>query len=309
MHVVAVPDERYGEEAGAVISWKAGIDEARAKRRLKCALHFGTRFVSSYETPKYITSLPKDVLPMTSTGKVQRSILKSQLPYERFESIFGLVKMPERRFTVLHRYSYDLYKQCWWELAPERVQYEKDISKHLIILAADAKDRILGQISVIRTSLSEKELLKKKYAELLSPDVLDREGNALVCISICNADYKPKPVPEVARIPSEDEVRKYLADGHDPVMKFHEKPKGGLAEGAKLIDVIPNGRQEDKSSLGYNMLLKYPSPKENVAITEGSPISNQLIEVVLLLAHDLGIKNVYAYSRPGGLASYLSAKT
>jgi len=56
------------------------------------------------------------------------------------------------------------------------------------------------------------------------------------------------------------------------------------------------------------MLLKYPEPINDIHLTEGAPISNQLIEAVLLLAHDLGINSVYAYSRPGALASYLSTK-
>ena len=56
------------------------------------------------------------------------------------------------------------------------------------------------------------------------------------------------------------------------------------------------------------MLVKYPSPTDDVAISNDAPVSNQLIEVVLTLAKDLGIENVYAYSRPGGFASYLSKK-
>lgn len=119
VHVVAVPDERYGEEAGAVISWKDGINVDAAKRKLKTALLLGSPYISAYETPKYIASLPVNELPMTSTGKVQRSVLKSQLPYEKFESIYGLSKTSEYRFTVLHRYSrwgapsYELHKKCW----------------------------------------------------------------------------------------------------------------------------------------------------------------------------------------------------
>ena len=84
--------------------------------------------------------------------------------------------------------------------------------------------------------------------------------------------------------------------------------EGGQGEGAHLIDVIAGGRMKDASSLGYTMLLKYPEPVDDIAISEGAPVSNQLIEIALLLAHDLGIKHVYAYSRPGALASYLSTK-
>ncbi len=317
VYVVAVADERYGEEIGAVICWKEGtlrpgsgqVDEVRAKRRLKLALLFGTPHLSAYETPKYITSLTLEELPMTSTGKVQRSVLKTTLPYEKFESIFGLLKTPTQRFTVLHRFSrwaqpsYDLYKQCWGELSPERIEYEKDIPKHLVVLAADAKDNLLGQIAIVRTGLSADKLLKTKYDQLLTQDVLNAEGNALVCISICSADYKQKPIPVVSRTPSIDEVEKYLPN--DPVMRFHQKPKGGQSSGAELVGLIPQGRPEDKSSLGYNMLLKYPAPS-GITITHDAPISNQLIEMALLVAQDLGVQNVYAVSRPGGLATYIA---
>ena len=63
---------------------------------------------------------------------------------------------------------------------------------------------------------------------------------------------------------------------------------------------------EDKSSLGYNMLLKYPRPINDVKIAGKGPVSDQLIEVVLSITKDLELRDVYAYSRPGGLASYIS---
>jgi len=310
VHVVSVPDDRYGEEAGAVISWRSDADVDAAKRRLKSALLFGTPHLSAYETPKYITALPLEDLPKTSTGKVQRTILKSTLPYETFESIYGLVKTPEYRFTTLHRYSrwlapsHELCKLCWGELAPDKRQYEKDVPKQLIILAAHPDDSLAGQIALIRTSLSAEELLKTTYAELLTPKALDPQGNSFVCISICSADYKPKPIPDVSTAPDEKTVLHYLPQ--DPVLKFHQKAKGGQAIGAELVGLIPGGRPEDKSSLGYNMLLKYPAPSGDINITAGAPVSNQLIEAVLLLAKDIGIENVYAYSRPGGLAMYLA---
>ncbi|MDO8522617.1 MAG: class I adenylate-forming enzyme family protein [bacterium] len=334
VHVVSVPDERYGEEAGAVISWKEGVDVEVAKRRLKLALVCGTPYLSAYETPKYITSLTVEKLPTTSTGKVQRTILKKQLPYERFESIYGLWKTPEYRFTVLHRYSrwvsesYELYNYCWKPLVAERSAYEKDIPKQIIILAVDrlqvpiptyrpGADRVAGQIALIRTDLSGDELLRTTYDELLTPNVLAPQGKNIVCISICSADYKPRPVPIVAQMadgvgigtcrrPDEKAVLAYIPQ--DPVFRFHQKPKGGLTEGAHLVGLIPNGRPEDKSALGYNMLLQYPEPKGDLRISDDAPVSQRLIEAVLVLARDAGIENVYAYSRPGGLASYISKK-
>src|SRR3989338_6682654 len=278
VHAVAVPDERYGEEIGAVVSWKPArttgvaqsggkdVDQLNAKRRLKCALLFGTPYLSAYETPKYLSALPVEELPMTSTGKVQRSVLKEKLSYERFESIYGLIKTPYYRFTALHRYSrwvsssYELYNQCWAPLTAERNEYEKNIPKQLIILAAEPDDHLAGKIEVIRTNLSADALLRTTYAQLLSPDVLDPQGKALVCISICSADYKAKSIPDVSVIPDEKIVREYLPQ--DAVFKFHQKPKGG-GGGAELVGIIPQGRPEDKSSLGYNMLLKYPAPSGN----------------------------------------------
>ena len=309
VHAVAVPDERYGEEIGAVVSWKKGTKEAGAKRRLKCALLFGTPHLSAYETPKYLSALPVEELPMTSTGKVQRSVLKDKLSYEQFESIYGLIKTPRYRFTALHRYSrwvpasYGLYNQCWAPLTAEQSAYEKNIPKQLIILAARPDESLAGQIAVIRTNLSADALLRTTYAQLLSPEVLDPQGKALVCISICSADYKAKPIPDVRAVPDENTVREYLPQ--DAVFKFHQKPKGG-GGGADLVGIIPEGRPEDKSSLGYNMLLKYPAPSEHVAIADDAPVSNQLIEAVLVVAKDIGVRDVYAYSRPGGLASYLA---
>ena len=187
----------------------------------------------------------------------------------------------------------------------ERGAYEKNIPKQIIILAADSEEKVAGQIALVRTDLSGDELLKIKYDELLTPKVLSPQGKHIVCISICSADYKPRPVPEVRKIPSEKEVLAYIPQ--DPVFKFHQRPKAGLSEGAHLVGLIPNGRPEDKSSLGYNMLLQYPEPQGALRIHDDVPVSVRLIEAVLVLAHDAGLKNVYAYSRPGGLARYLTS--
>ncbi len=311
-YVVGIPDARYGEEVGAVICWKKALDEENAKRRLKCTLIFGTPLISAYETPKYISSILPENLPTTSTGKVQRTILKNKVPFDQFEPIEALIKTGAYKFLVLNPQSpyvsaaHELYNNCWQPLVVEKDKYKKDINKQFILIAIDKKDKIAGQIALIRTDLRERELLNTKHDKLLTPEVSHPQGKAFVCVSICSAGFKPKPVPSVTRIPDAGEVEKYLLAGDDPVYNFHQKLKGGQSDGAKLIGVIPNGRPEDKSSLGYTILLKYPVPPENVMITNEAPVSNQLIEAVLLIARDIGIKEVYAYSRPGGLAAYVS---
>ncbi|OGZ00751.1 MAG: hypothetical protein A3B13_00780 [Candidatus Liptonbacteria bacterium RIFCSPLOWO2_01_FULL_45_15] len=311
-YVVGIPDTRYGEEVGVVICWKKDVNEEIAKRRLKCALVFGTPLISAYETPKYISSILPEDLPTTSTGKVQRTILKNKMPFAQFEPIDTLVKTGAHKFLILNPQSpyvsasHELYNNCWQPLVMEKDKYKKDIGKQFIIIAVDGQNKIAGQIALIRTNLGEQELLHTKYDKLLTPEVSHPQGKAFVCISICSAGFKPKPVPSVVRVPDAEEVKKYLLAGNDPVYNFHQKTKGGQSEGAEFIDVIPNGRPEDKSSLGYTMLLKYPAPPENISIMNETPVSNQLIEAVLLIARDIGIKDVYAYSRPGGLAAYVS---
>ncbi len=231
---------------------------------------------------------------------------------DSLEPIESLIKAPAYKFIALNPQSpylsasHELYNNCWQPLVVDGEKYKKDINKQFILVAVDSQDKIAGQIAIICTDLSDQALLKTTYDKLLTPAVSNPHGKAFACISICSAGFKPKPIPAVAKIPNAKKVEKYLLDGNDPVYNFHQKLKGGQSEGAKLIGVIPNGRPEDKSSLGYTMLLKYPAPPENVKITDEAPVSNQLIEAVLLIANDIRIREVYAYSRPGGLASYFS---
>ena len=312
VYVVGIADDRYGEEVGAVICWKEGIDEISAKRRLKFTLLSGTPFLSAYETPKYITSISAEELPTTSTGKVQRTILKKKISPEQFESVHSLLRNAAYRFEILDPQSahvsasHELYNHCWTPLVVNIGKYKKDIHKQFVLVAVDGQDNVAGQIAFVRTDLDDEALLKKAYDDLLKPNVSKPAGKAFVCVSICSAGFKPKEIPSVTKVPDAEAVKRYLLEGNDPVFNFHSKTKGSQTSGAELVGVIPGGRPEDKSSLGYTMLLKYPAPTENTAVTNEAPVSNQLIEAVLVLAKDMGIKDVYAYSRPGGLASYIS---
>lgn len=311
VYCVGVPDDRYGEEVGAVVCWKEGADAARAMRRLKLTLLSGTDVLSAYETPRYLATVAAESLPLTSTGKVQRTVIKSRIEKGQFESVYDIAQTPRYRFVLLSprspyvAASHALYNHAWQPLTTDIATYTRDIGREWIIMAVDADGKLAGQIATIRTDLSADEILKTPYADLFAPRALSARGKVLVCISICSAEYAPKPVPQVRAIPDANEVRAYLASGSDPVMRFHAKPKGGFERGASLVDVIPGGRPEDASALGYNMLVEYPAPS-GVAITDGAPVSNQLIEAALLIAEDLGLANVYAYSRPGGLAAYVA---
>lgn len=278
-YCLGVVDDRYGEEVAALICFKEGADEQSAMRRLKFTLLCGTPLLSAYETPKYLLSLPASELPVTSTGKVQRIILKEKTKREQFESLYELFKTRSHTFIVIApqspyvQASRALHNHCWQPLTMDAAAYKKYLGDYITLAAIDAQEKIAGQISF-------------SYAE-----------NRLTCVSICSAAFKPRAVPKVRTSPSPEFVRAYLLGGHDPVMNFHQKL------GAELVEVISGGRSDDASALGYTMLLRYPSGA--VTLSPDAPVSHQLIGAVRTLAAEAGGR-VYAISRPGGLAAYLA---
>ena len=278
-YAVGVEDKRYGEEVGAAIVWKDGVDALSAMRRLKLALISENSLLSAYETPKHLASLRAEALPTTSTGKIQRVILKKILDGAT-DSLYQLLSTREFAFTVIDpqspraEASRTLYNHCWQPLRKDEREYKKYLGDYMTLGAIGNGDALAGQIS------------------------FSYQDNAITCVSICSATFKPKLAPGVAEAPDTETVKKYLLEGHDPVMNFHTKL------GAELVEVTPGGRPADKSACGYTMLLRYPTA-QNPHITKGAPVSQQLIELVRLLATDTGAE-MYAVSRPGGLARYLA---
>ncbi len=276
-YVTGVYDVRYGEEIGAVIVLKENADAPGALRRLKLALLVGNEILSAYETPEHFAIVKRYELPMTSTGKVQRTVLK-EIFDGKFESLYELMSNAEFRFIAVPPHSpfaetsRSLYNHCWRPLTKTLQEYKQYLGEYLTLGAIDTNGALAGQISFFY------------------------KDKKIICVSICSARFKPKLVPSVRETPSAAFVRQYLLAGSDPVMNFHHK------QGAELIEVTPGGRPADKSSLGYTMLLYYPPTK----ITElGGSVSNQLIQAVRILARDVSA-DVYAISRPGGLAAYVS---
>ena len=283
-YVVGADDPRYGEEVGAALVWKDGVGPESALRALKLKLLAGSDALSAYETPQYFATLRAEDLPATSTGKVQRTVLRTQCK-EKFEPLQELVHSNEFRFIAIPPQSpfasasHALYNHCWGPLIKTTAEYKKYLAEYVTLGAVDknlpdgkAGGALAGQIS------------------------FSYKDNKITCVSICSAAYKPKTVPEVAEMPDAEAVKKYLLEGRDPVMNFHTKL------GAQLVEVTPGGRPEDTSALGYTMLLHYPQIK---GVTFYGPVSNQLIQAVCMLAGDAGA-DVYAISRPGGLAAHLA---
>ena len=279
-YVIGVDDTRYGEEIGAVVVWKGDVESERAEHRLKLALLAEHEILSAYETPRYLAVVHASGLPMTSTGKVQRTVLKKNLK-GKMGSVYELAHSNTFRFVVIPpqspfaEASHALYNHCWQPLMKNKKEYKRYLSEYLTLGAIDAAGALAGQVS------------------------FSYDGKRLTCVSICSASFKPKSVPEVTEIPGTEYVRKYLLAGNDPVMNFHRK------FGAELVEITPDGRPEDRSSLGYTILLRYP-PIETKELD--GPVSNQLMQAVRILAGDVGA-DVYAVSRPGGLASYIHRTT
>lgn len=278
-YVVGVEDARYGEDVGAVIVWKPDLDAEVAMRTLKLRLLTGSPALSSYESPLALHTLPQDELPMTSTGKVQRMELKARkFPFEPVTGLFGTAT---HRFSIITPHSplaeasRALHNHCWQPLTLEPGAYQAYLKKYWTLAAVRDDGRLDGQIS------------------------FSVESDRLTCVSICSARFTPKPVPEVAESPAPELVREYVLSGKDPVMNFH------ASLGASLVEVIPNGRPEDRSALGYTMLLSYP-PSDARTLPDG-PVSQQLIAAARIIGRDLGLP-VFALSRPGALAAHLAEK-
>lgn len=316
-YVIGVDDKRCGEEVGAVVCWKKGINVEKAKTSLKYKLIQGSKHISFYESPQYIASFEPQNLPMTSTGKIQRSILKNKINSEDFEQTSLIYKNSNYRFFYLLTNSlyfteaFNLYNYCWDPLRLETDEFKKQIKNGSAIIVLDNNNKVKGLILLVRTGISEETLSSISYSKLISlgqKSVASGNRDSFVCIAICSSNYKPYDIPKINTKPTAEDVKKYLFSGHDGVYNFHTKAKGGLDNGAKLAAILPNARPEDKSSLGFNMLMKYPKIDKSIKINEDAPISVQLIEVVMWLAWNIDVKTVYAFSRPAGLAKYLSQK-
>lgn len=312
-YVIGLPNRRSGEEVAAVIVWK-DVDIQKAKINLKYNLAKGVKNISQFESPQFIATIKSSNLPMTSTGKVQRSLIKRDIPLNVFESIYLVAETDELRFIQLSSHSeylklaFDLYNYCWDPLTLKFNNFTAALGNQIMIAALDKEDKVSGLVSFVKSDLTEKQLSSISYDQLISLKP-NNTGKSFICVSICRSNYKKREIPKLTLKITSDEVKKYLQANLDGVYNFHLKPKGGFKKGADLISLIPNGRPEDKSSLGFNMLLKYPKIDQDVVINPNSSVASQLIEVVMFLARQIDVENVYAFSRPAGLAKNLAEKT
>ncbi|MEK7115087.1 MAG: fatty acid--CoA ligase family protein, partial [Patescibacteria group bacterium] len=240
--VIGVPDRRFGEEIAAIICWK-GVSIKKAKAYLKYKLAKGIKAINRYEIPKYITTIDAQDLPITSTGKVQRSLIKNKISMEVLEPVNLVAKTNKHKFILLAKDSlkikeaFALYNYSWDPLIISFDKFGELISNTTTIMAIDKDAKIKGLITFMRLDETKNKLSNSTYSKLVhlqEKNITDNNGDSLVCISICGPNYREEPIPSVKKVPTVEEVKEYLSMGKDGVYNFHAKPKGGFDKGASL---------------------------------------------------------------------------
>ena len=319
VYVIGLKDERYGEEVGALVCWKQGNEEEN-ELKLKYQLTNPLESLVPFEVPKYIKSIKAEELPMTSTGKVQRSVIKATILQSEFTKTSLFAKNETHEFLRLTqedrpllKEALELYNRCWQPLVLDEKTFLEQ-AQNGVVMAALGKDRkVEGLITFLRISKGEEELKTSTYRKLTDNFTLknnETEGDTIVCVSVCSAAYvPPSQIPQKGdtSAPTQKEMQEYLESGKDLTYNFHKKPKGGML-GAELVSLIPEGRPEDPFALGYNMLMSYPLRDAKSAIhpNANSSVAVQVIEAAMSIAQSLGVQKLYVYSRPAGAFQYFS---
>ena len=299
------PHARLGEEIAIVCQ---GNDCTRLQgditnRRVTC--------LSPDEVPKVIISIDRDSLPKTSTGKIQRSLIKQQFGDQARVENLTIATTSEIIFRLIDSTEIELLQEAtrihnsrWPDALSTSFDKMKSKARNGFIIGAFKGEKLIGTISgllVKRKDIENEEPYTQTWSGITHNGTFtnnDRTSDCVVCTAITIKSSKPKEnAPEDVVELSPEEALKHIRE--DPVMKFHQKNKAGL-EGGNIIQIIPHGRKEDTQSLGYNVLLEYNVTKEPV-ITHTASFGTQLLEAALLYAHMLGRKSVIAYSRPSSL--------
>ncbi|MDA1337298.1 MAG: class I adenylate-forming enzyme family protein [bacterium] len=321
VYVIGVDDRRFGEEVGAVVCFKKSEKSVEKLKTQLAHQIISSKEFPDFEKPKYIGVIEEFFIPRTTTGKVQRAVIKKNMAESALEQITLVAKNNEYIFFRLikdeKRYmkqAFTLFNYCWQPMRIDEDTFASHVENGIVIIGVDTKDNVAGLISFIKTSLKEEEIAKLSYQELTGDVTLktnQEEGDKIVCVSICSNSAKPQEIAEgsTPKSPLPEEMEAYLLAGADLVYNFHQKPKGG-AEGATLVALLPQARPEDTLSLGYCMLLKYPElVLSKVIEPDGkASLAVQLMESAMHVASHMDILKVYAFSRPSGAYKYFTQK-
>ena len=216
---------------------------------------------------------------MTSTGKVQRVKLK-----QMFAECYAISETKNYIFRRLAIEEAGLIEQArqihnigWQPLVSSKNEWGEELAKKFLIGAINKTNGELD--GYVRC---------QEQGKVIKADALSVKGKSF-------SQKFPKKLP---RLPVK-EVKTYLKENIDPVVKFHKQPKAGLKFGARILKVISQARPGDLPALGFGVLMEYPSLKtEKPAIIIGASLGQQLIETVLIFAKKQNVNSVQVLTRP-----------
>ncbi len=307
--VVGYPDARMGEEIAAVIVIKDGYEKSELEKDI---LKGPTAQLTKYEIPKKVFFVSE--LPKTSTGKIQRVETKSWVSKWLSQKGALDVRIIRPEETEILKKATEINNQGFKDVHSKWEDFQKRAQSGTLFGVFNDKGDVLGTLSCVQMKMSDLEKIKT-WDEVTASGTLqnnDPKGDSLVCVAI---SVKRTPREEPAEEKADEEklqelakkqIEDYVKSGKDHVLNFHAKSKGGVL-GATFWKILENGRKEDKESMGYNVLLKYPQINQDTEITNESDASPsfRLMEEAFLTAQRKGIKKIIAFSRPGGFRKYL----
>ncbi len=328
-------DSRMGEDVAAVIYFKQGFPEERRKGMLNQIIEdgrLGKLGISRYEAPQKVFEA-KEELPKTSTGKIKRvevkEMVKDWMKDEKAKNYYCRL-IGNNEENILSKAVEINNKR--WNIKSNFLEFKERAKNGYLTGVFDDEGNLYGTLSALQIG-EEKMNNISTWNELTGNGTLntnDTNGDVLLCVAIYvdmkdvagNKFTSENPLVN-ALLNNEWEnnlryknaieflgksvIENYVKTNLDNVIRFHRKPKGGFDKGGEVIKILPNGRTEDRDSLHYNVLIKYPeiTDKTNIIKSKASP-SVLLIEHVLTLAKEKKCKKVMAFSRPAQFKFYLA---
>jgi long-chain acyl-CoA synthetase len=301
--VVGYADERMGEEVAAVIVSQDDLSE----RIVQQGQLGNIEGLSKYEAPSRVI-MAKEELPKTSTGKIQRVLVKEMIPQEKQVHFYTRLIAAEEN-TVLARALEINNKR--WDVPSDIAEFEQRAKNGYSIGAFDSEGEVQGTLSALQVSSEDLEKVAT-WDEVTGRGTLnthDSNGEVMLCIAITVNDTSVAgtvPATEVSQEAADAAIEEYLKTDLDNVIRFHRKPKGGMAKGAEVIKILPQGRPQDKDAMGYNVLVEYPALPKNITRSKNASPAVLLIEHAMMLAKEKGCKRVVAFSRPAQFRLHLA---
>ncbi|MBI3379627.1 acyl--CoA ligase [Candidatus Gottesmanbacteria bacterium] len=321
--VIGYPDTRMGEEIAAVIIPKKELADKAINNLIRKILLGNQKKllqnISNYESPKRVFTLKE--LPKTSTGKIQRVIVKkmiSEIISKEVAKKYFIRKINSNEKVILKK-AVEINNSRFLGLPAALSEFKGRAKNGILLGAFEEKEGLVGSISCLRIDL-EKVKKYKTWMEATNNGTLknnNSKGDSILCVAISmKTNHRQQITNNKQKIKNnkleklaKQYIKFYVTSGKDYVINFHMKPKGGLP-GATVWKILENGRKDDKESMGYNVIMEYPKPGKNQKIikSKNTAPSVTLIEEVLSYAQKQGIKNVIAFSRPSGYREYLLSK-